>query len=86
MTKKKPISKEEKLLIKKSATLFAIALLAVVIAEAFDHRHTVFAIEETPAFYALFGFISCVIIVIIAKWLGKLLKREEHYYDNQENN
>lgn len=86
MIKKTPISKEEKILIKKSVTVFGIALFAVVAAEAFNHPHAIFALEMTPAFYALFGFLSCVAIVLFSKWVGKIVKRDEDYYDNKEDN
>lgn len=35
-----------------------------------------------PAFWILFGFIGCVILIAVAKTLGKLLlNRKEDYYD-----
>lgn len=35
-----------------------------------------------PFFYALFGFVGCVIIVVFSKWLGKIgLQQKEGYYD-----
>lgn len=45
-------------------------------------KHNHFAWEEWPGFYAIFGFIACVILVLIAKYvLRPLVKREENYYD-----
>lgn len=35
-------------------------------------------------FYALYGFIACVVLVIIAKEMRKVLMREEDYYDVDE--
>ncbi len=46
-----------------------------------DDKHH-FAIEAIPLFYAVFGFFSCVLIVLVSKFLGKFFKREEDYYDN----
>lgn len=39
------------------------------------------------AFGAIYGFVSCLLMVLFAKALGKVLKRPNHYYDesNQEN-
>lgn len=35
-----------------------------------------------PAFYALFGFVSCVAIVYVAKFIAKkIVNREITYYD-----
>jgi len=39
--------------------------------------------DSIPAFYVLWGFISCILIIYVSKWLGKLfLFRDESYYDN----
>ena len=38
--------------------------------------------EKLPVFYALFGFASCIALIIAAKALGKLfIKRDENYYE-----
>ena len=42
--------------------------------------HHGFAFESWPGFYALFGFIACVALVLSAKELRKLLMRPEDYY------
>jgi hypothetical protein len=35
-----------------------------------------------PAFYALFGFVSCVTIIYVAKFIAKkIVNREITYYD-----
>ncbi len=39
-----------------------------------------FAFESWPGFFALFGFIACVALVLAAKELRKLLMRSEDYY------
>lgn len=44
-------------------------------------QHGKFQIELWPGFYALFGFIACVALVLIAKELRKLLMRPEDHYD-----
>lgn len=33
-----------------------------------------------PGFFAWFGFASCVILVIVALLLGKVIKRKDSYY------
>ncbi len=55
------------------------ALLAIP--DLFYHKHIVYKIEEFPAFYGLYGFIVCVGLVLGAKELRKLLKRNENFYD-----
>ena len=38
--------------------------------------------NRIPAFFALFGFIGCIVIIFFAKSLGKLfLRKGEDYYD-----
>ena len=45
------------------------------------HRHTKVALEEFPAFYAIFGFVAFVVLVIGSIALRKLIMRKENYYD-----
>ena len=44
------------------------------------HRHTTHAWEDFTGFYAIFGFVAYVTIVLTAKQLRKILKRKEDYY------
>lgn len=38
--------------------------------------------EQIPGFYIIFGFVGCVVIILVSKALGKLfLQKEEDYYD-----
>ena len=41
-----------------------------------------FGIDAWFAFGAVFGFVSCVAMVVAAKALGALIKRDERYYDD----
>lgn len=46
-----------------------------------EHAHT--AAERIPGFWALFGFVACVVIIIVSKWYGHLgIMTREDYYDN----
>lgn len=47
-------------------------------------RKTYHPWEWFPGFYALYGFIACVVLVVIAKEMRKVLMREEDYYDVDE--
>jgi hypothetical protein len=56
-----------------------ILLLAV---EPFVHKHAYFAWEEWFGFYAVYGFVAGVLLVLIAKHiLRPAVKRDEDYYD-----
>lgn len=48
------------------------------------HRHVVHSWEQIPGFYALYGFIACVLLVLIAKLMRRVLMRKEDYYDVDE--
>ena len=60
---------------------FAAVLAATVLAGFAVDMHPHFAFESVPAFYALFGFGACVVLVFGSKLLGVLLKRRDDYYD-----
>ncbi len=44
-------------------------------------RHVERGWEGLPGFYAIYGFVACVLLVVIAKQIRKVLMREEDYYD-----
>ena len=46
-----------------------------------DMRHAERSWEGWPGFYAIYGFVACVALVLIAKELRKILMRDEDYYD-----
>lgn len=54
------------------------------IADFVVHRHTAHPWEGIPGFYAFYGFIACVVLVLIAKEMRKVLMRKEDYYDVDE--
>lgn len=56
---------------------FALAALDFVV-----HRHDDFGFAETWGYYALYGFVACVALVLAAKeGLRRLVKRPEDYYE-----
>ena len=61
---------------------FFAALVLVLIAEAFVDMHGEFYVEHFYGFYAVFGFISYVTLIFVAKLLRKILMRKEDYYDD----
>ena len=42
-----------------------------------------FGVDEWFGFGAAFGFLSCVAMVLVAKVLGFVLKRDENYYKGE---
>ena len=60
--------------------LYGICAFLLVI-DPFVHKHGPFAIEHWWGFYGIYGFISCVFLVLMAKELRKLIMRGEDFYD-----
>ena len=59
-----------------------LALLAGFDALLLDKEKAHTAAEYLPGFWAVFGFVSCVVIIFVSKWFGKLgITRREDYYD-----
>ena len=61
--------------------VFYVICAILVIADFIFHRHIGLAWEEIPAFYAIYGFIACVLLVLVAKEMRKVVMRKEDYYD-----
>jgi hypothetical protein len=62
------------------------ALALVVVLDAIpaivdkEHAHT--KLEHYPGFWAVFGFVACVAIIILSKWYGHAgIMTKEDYYD-----
>lgn len=61
---------------------FFSSLVVLLILEFFVHKHPHFPWEGWLEFYAVFGFVACVVLVVAAKYiLRPLVKRREDYYD-----
>ena len=61
--------------------VFIAVLALTVLADLFIDHHGAFGIDGTIGFYAWYGFLTCVVLVLGAKGLGVLLKRKDTYYD-----
>ncbi len=64
-------------------SLAAAALAEIVLPLIFHGDHSHFSFETWPAWGSLYGLASCVAIIVVSKFLGKLwLMRHEDYYDS----
>ena len=64
------------------AGLAALALSEVAVPRLFHAEPAHFWFEDIPAWGAIYGLVSCVVIIAVSKLLGKLwLVRRETYYD-----
>ena len=71
--------------------VFLIALVIFVLLDLFSgigpgHGHVVSPWSHIAGFFALFGFVGCLIIIIGSKFIGHYwLQRKEDYYDRDDN-
>ena len=57
-------------------------ICAILLAVDFvHHRHVIHDWENLWGFYALYGFVACVLLVEIAKLMRAVLMRAPDYYD-----
>ena len=64
--------------------IFWAVLALTVAAHAVIDVKGYFGIDGWYGFGAAFGFLACVLMVVVAKGLGLLLKRDQDYYREQD--
>jgi sterol desaturase/sphingolipid hydroxylase (fatty acid hydroxylase superfamily) len=64
--------------------VFAVILAASVAAQLLFKVKGYFGVDGWLAFGAVYGFLSCVAMVLFAKFLGRFLKRDDGYYAGRE--
>lgn len=67
--------------IKRLLNIFYICCALLVILDFIIHRHIMHSWENVWAFYPIYGFVGCVVLVVIASWMRTFLMRDEDYYD-----
>jgi membrane protein YdbS with pleckstrin-like domain len=67
--------------VRRLLRILYMACALLLAADLFVHRHVDHDWESLWGFYAFFGFVACVSLVLIARQLRKLLKRREDYYE-----
>ena len=62
--------------------LVAVAVAEIVVLLVFPEENH-FSFESWPAFGSIYGLVSCIAIILVSKFLGKIwLMRREDYYDS----
>jgi hypothetical protein len=63
--------------------LFYLVLVLIVIADLLVSReHAEYLWDRLPGWSAAYGFLSCVLLIFVSKFLGHqggLMRREDHY-------
>ncbi len=79
--------KEQKDFLERPETLRVLWIFLYVICgltllpELFIDRHPHFGFDSFFGFYAVLGFVSCAVLILLAKFGGLFLKRKENYYE-----
>jgi len=63
--------------------LFAVVLALTVVAQFFIKVKGYFGVDGWLGFAPIFGFVACLLMVLVAKALGLMLKRDEDYYKEE---
>ena len=60
-----------------------IALILIIVTDFFIPRHEIHFIGDgIPGFWSLFGFVACIMIILISKGIGHLgIMQDENYYN-----
>ncbi len=61
--------------------IFIAVLALTVAAERLIQAHPHFAVERVFAFNAVYGFAACAALILVAKGIGRFVKRKDDYYD-----
>ncbi len=62
--------------------VLALLILVDALLVSKEHAHT--PVEHLPAFWSVFGFVGCVLIIILSKWYGHAgIMTREDYYDQK---
>ena len=58
-------------------------LILIFVIDFFIPRHEIhFFGDRIPGFWSLFGFVACILIILISKWIGHLgIMQDENYYN-----
>jgi drug/metabolite transporter (DMT)-like permease len=70
-----------KTVIKVCVALLALLVVIDAIPLFVDKHHAHTSLEKLPLFWAAFGFLGCVLIILASKAFGKagIMKREDYY-------
>ena len=61
---------------------YAVLIIVFGVDFLIHRHHATFMWDEFPGFSAVYGFISCVVIILVSKAIGHaFLMKKEDYYD-----
>ena len=70
--------------VKKLLIILYVVCALLLLTDVFYHKHAIISLEESFGFYGIYGFVACVILVLVAKEMRRLLGRAEDYYERND--
>lgn len=67
--------------VKRLLRVFYLLCVILVLLDLVIHRHVAHPWERFFGFHAVYGFVACWSLVVVAKAMRKILMRGEDYYD-----
>ncbi|MBU1276330.1 MAG: hypothetical protein KJ720_13225 [Proteobacteria bacterium] len=67
--------------VKRLLMCLYVFLAGLLVADFFIAKHGHFPWEGAPEFYAAYGFLCYLVLIVLAKALRRIIKRREDYYD-----
>ena len=74
---------DEPRIVKRLLWVFYAVCAGLLALDFVHHRHVIHEWENLPGFYGVYGFIACVVLVLVAKEMRKLVMRDEDHYDER---
>ncbi|MDA0702196.1 MAG: hypothetical protein O3A96_02985 [Proteobacteria bacterium] len=69
--------------VKKLLRIFYVVCGLLFLVDFLYHRHALTEWEGFYGFYPVYGFVACVVLVLVAKQMRKVLMRDEDYYERE---
>ncbi|MFN2289087.1 MAG: hypothetical protein ABR578_12215 [Chromatocurvus sp.] len=68
--------------VKRLLRVFYAACIILALLDFVIHRHVYHSFERLWLFYPIYGFVGCVLLVLVSKWMRSFLMRDECYYED----
>ena len=70
--------------VKKLLLALYMVCSCLLLADLFYHKHAIISLDNSFGFYGIYGFVACVVLVLVAKEMRRLVGRSEDYYEQDD--
>ena len=70
--------------VRKGLIVFYVLCAGLVVLDFFGLRHAENSLDGVYGFYAIYGFVACVVLVVVATAMRRLVMRDEDYFERHE--